>query len=145
MANILANILNNSVNTNQQVQGLTLPGLSPQTVLPLAFAGGITIAAKELEEERKKNEVEIKKAEANLATLEIPSDFAAAGLTREDCLRELHNTAPGIKSAGSSVSAALRGATISRETLEQLLKQKGGNIKQEQSTTASQTSKPPVT
>ena len=144
MANILTNILNNSFKTNQNSQGLTLPALSPKTILPLAFAGGMTTAAKELEEERKKNEAEIKKAEANLASLEIPSDFAAAGLTREDCLRELHNTAPGIKSAGSSISAALRGAAISRETLEQLLKQKGGNIKQEQSPSSSQSSKPTV-
>ena len=109
-------------NQNQTSSLLDVP------ILPAAVAAGGIVATKELEEERRKNEEEIKRAETNLATIQIPSDLADIGLTRQDLLSELHQATPGVKAAGTTTSAELRRAYIDRDTILRVAAQKGLNV-----------------
>ena len=97
--------------------------------LPLAVAAGGAMAAKAIKDEREQNTKEIKTAEENIETINIPSELASAGLTHQDLLNELHNTSVISKRAQSSAASELRGLTISTETLKKIAEAKGLSVK----------------
>lgn len=107
----------------------TTPPVMPPTVLETAMKNAVELAAKELEQARKTNQEEISRAESNIATLQIPDDLLALGLSHNDLIAALRNTNPGTGSPGSTAAAALRSNSISRETLVEIAKAKGLTVK----------------